>query len=404
MILLLLSPRTAHLDYSAWLHDCADELIAVAPHDAEVAAGFHEIARVEHYADDAEVLAAARSLMQRHTIRRIVALAEVDIERAALLRAELNLPGQSPDSARAYRDKVVMKRHLLGSPVRVPQFAPVETVADIVEFMARCPGTVVLKPRSASGSTGVVLVEQPSDLEGLALPLDTVAYEAEAFIAGDFFHVDLLKIDGERIFAIPSAYTGEGCLAHWTDSGSGSYTLARDDWRHAALVAASWAVVDALPATSDLIAHAEFFITPERDIVFCEIASRVAGTPIPTMLQRCLGLDPRELWCRIACGLPVDLAGIRAALDASPLVANFGLPPRNGVVRGLPADTLPGIESLQILVTLGDDWSGQRYEARKSGDFVATWLVTGQDEPALLARLSDSCALMESAVTWAESS
>ena len=55
--------------------------------------GFAEIVRVTDYTDDDAVLDAARERARRHRPRAVLALAEVDVERAAVLRGELGLPG-----------------------------------------------------------------------------------------------------------------------------------------------------------------------------------------------------------------------------------------------------------------------------------------------------------------------
>ena len=55
--------------------------------------GFAEVVTVTDYTDDDAVLDAARAAARRHRPRAILALAEVDVERAALLRGEFGLPG-----------------------------------------------------------------------------------------------------------------------------------------------------------------------------------------------------------------------------------------------------------------------------------------------------------------------
>ena len=56
----------------------------------------------------------------RARVTAVFARAEADVIRAAQLRDLLDLPGQRTASALAFRDKVVMKDHLVGGPVEVP--------------------------------------------------------------------------------------------------------------------------------------------------------------------------------------------------------------------------------------------------------------------------------------------
>ena len=92
MILVLISPRNAGPPFAQWLPEQSGRLVAVTAVGAAVGEGFAEVVTVPDYSDDDAVLDAARAAARRHRPRAIVALAEVDVERAAQLRSEFNLP------------------------------------------------------------------------------------------------------------------------------------------------------------------------------------------------------------------------------------------------------------------------------------------------------------------------
>lgn len=96
MILVLLSPRNAGLPFARWLPEESGRLLAVTAEGVDPGPGFADVEPVPDYTDDRAVLHAARRMAGRHEVTRVLALAEVDVERAAALRAELRLPGQLP--------------------------------------------------------------------------------------------------------------------------------------------------------------------------------------------------------------------------------------------------------------------------------------------------------------------
>ena len=142
------------------------------------------------------MLDAARAAAKRHRPRAILALAEIDVERAALLRGELGLPGLDTVAATVYRDKILMKVFARAAGIRVPEFAAVTTAGEIADFMAAHPGRVVVKPRGGSGSTGVYVLDTPEQAADLADVVSTEPYEVEEFVDGVLHHVDAFRVFG----------------------------------------------------------------------------------------------------------------------------------------------------------------------------------------------------------------
>ncbi|MCQ4120634.1 ATP-grasp domain-containing protein [Rhodococcus tibetensis] len=399
MILVLISPRGAGLPFAAWLPEERGRLVAVCAAGAEPAEGFAEIVPVADYSDDDAVLHAARGLARRHRPTAVFALAEVDVERAAVLRGDLGLPGLDTGVAAAYRDKILMKELACAAGLLVPAFAPVRTPSDITEFMASHPGRVVVKPRSGSGSSGVYVIDSPAQAAGLADGLAATPYEVEQFVDGAVHHVDAFRVAGQPVAAIASRYTGQGCLEHWTDAPFGSRSVDTADPIHARLVEETWKLVDALASPSTICVHAEFFVTGSGDIVLCEVAARIGGGPIPVMLRHVLGIDPRHLWARVECGLPTDLDAVRQRVATAPHAAFYGVPPRQGRVRRLP-EAPPGVHDFTVNTHVGDRWSRTRYSGRKSADFLAFWVMTDSDFTALGHRLVATANRVTSGFAW----
>ena len=143
-------------------------------------------------------------------------------------------------------------------------------------------------------------------------------------------------------------------------------------------MAETWRLVDALPSPRTVCVHAEFFVTGSGEIVLCEVAARVAGGPIPRMLREVLGIDPRELWARVECGLPTDLDAVSERVRTAPLAAFYGSSAPAGPSAALPEQPTDAIDFI-LNTHVGDEWDTARYTSRKSADFLASWVITDTD-------------------------
>ena len=133
--------------------------------------------------------------------------------------------------------------------------------------------------------------------------------------------------------------------------------------------------------------------------MLCEVAARIGGGPIPRMLRQILGIDPRELWSRVECGLPTDLDAVRKRVSTAPLAAFYGVPPRQGRVLSLP-EKPSGVVDFMINTYVGDEWSTERYARRKSADFLASWVVTDTDGVSLRTKLDSTAAAVSAGFGW----
>jgi hypothetical protein len=397
-VLVLASSLHTQHPYAEWLRDLQAPLLAIAPAAAPPASDFAHVSLVDAWSEDL-IIEHALTLERTYGIDRVIGLGEVDILTAARIRDLLDLPGQRLPSARAYRDKLTMRQQAAAGGVAVPAFAPADSAGDVLRFLAQHGGPVMVKPRLGGGSVGIHRVDDAAGAASLRLPDVKGGHLVESYVPGATFHVDAVRAGGEMVLAVPCAYIGDGCLAHWSDAAGGSWTLSPANPLHDRLTQAAAGVLAALPGPADLTVHAEFFVNDDG-IVLCEVAARGGGIPIPAMLVRRIGADMRELWARVQTGLPVDWEAVRRHVAKAPLVANVGVPPRNGRIRALPDGAPPGVQDLVFDCAPGEDFSGTRYEARRSGSFVGTWVVTADDERALLRAIGDSIGRVEQAIVW----
>src|SRR5919112_487551 len=97
----------------------------------------------------------AAHLARRERIDRIVALDDFDVELAAMLREHLFIPGMGETTARAFRDKLAMRRRARSAGIPCPEFVHVLNEDAIREWTARVPPPWVMKPRAQAAAIGI---------------------------------------------------------------------------------------------------------------------------------------------------------------------------------------------------------------------------------------------------------
>lgn len=378
--------------YDQWLAGTDWEPLIITP--AEFAAGYAHLTHVHAFGDyDTNGLVEKTALRLGRSLGfdAVFARGEADVLRAAQLRDVLDLPGQRAESALAFRDKVLMKDRLAPGPVGLPHYFLLDSAFTVIEFIEKHGYPVVIKPVAESGSLGADVIRDEAELDAYLRRPWRGRSEIETFVEGQMFHIDGLVVGGEVAFITPSRYVND-CLSFRSDGWLASVPVPFADPRRLRLVEATEAVLDQLPTPQNTAFHAELWITPEDQVVVCEIASRTGGGMIAPMLRQAFGVDLDRQWLNAECGLPVTLNP-----DYRP-AAGLMIPPSHGVLERLPR---PESAPAAVRDTVLSGRIGQTFHGGvKSGLFLAGYVVTAETEDELVPRLEDVVAWFERETVW----
>lgn len=305
------------------------------------------------------VRAAAQRIAAEQPVGGVLTWHEEHIVQAALVAEDLGLAGTPAAAVRRCRDKLATRTALAEAGLPQPESIPAATVEEAVAAAEKLGYPVVIKPRAAGGSQGVVLVGDATEIadqfaatRDVPVPHHPV-YEqgvlVEEFLDGPEVSVDSVVQSGRvsplfvgrKEVGFPPYFEETGHLVDATDP-----LLSDADFQelltgvHAAL------------GYTDGWTHTEFRLTT-RGPRLIEINGRLGGDLIPYLGLRATGIDPGLAAAAVACGEVPDLtptvtrsAGVR-----------FFYPPHNDSLieaisfadAGLPAE----VDQLFCLVEPG---------------------------------------------------
>lgn len=404
-----LVPYHRILDPSLGLFLIVDESL-LSPQEREaLSAYYRRIIPVRGYSTGGLVELAAIELHREVGYSHLVAISEMDLLRAARLRARLDLPGQRPDSALAFRDKLLMKEIVHRAGLPVPTARRVTGALDVIEFIEEHGYPVVLKPIAGAASVNTQVISDRADLEaalgaGLsATPELSPQLEVERFVPGSQYHVNGLWVDGAPVVIWPHRYERVEYVAQRVSvlygQHSADYLLSASNPLSARLNRFVEQVLRALPTPARTTFHAEVFHTPDDQLVLCEIASRTAGPRIHEVFQLGMGVDLASALVRLQAGLPPLAPGERPSTQPTRLAGELIVPACAGTLRAIPASS-PFPWTIDYAAT---GVVGKRYEkARHWLDLVATFLIAGDSEEELRERIQTAAQWIERETIWAD--
>ncbi len=230
-------------------------------------------------------------LYREEAIDRVVPMLEAQVELAARIRQLLGVPGQTPEQARLFRDKLAMRMTALGAGIPVPYFAPAldrERVNSLLESVAP---PYMLKLRDGLGSQNVTRIDSRAQLMPAIIAkgprIDD--YLVEQYIPGEVYHVDSVVEGGKIQFSLASRY---GLPLYDVLQGGNfvTYTVARGSQLEAQLLKINAKVVKAFGLQRG-VTHIEFIRSAETgELYFLEAANRIPSARIPMVVNEASGV------------------------------------------------------------------------------------------------------------------
>jgi biotin carboxylase len=312
----------------------------------------------------------------------------------ALLSQQLGLPGASPQSMEACRDKATT-RHLLDMHGVPSARSVLADNADTAVAWAEEHGfPVVVKPRAQAGSAGVMRADTPSEVRAAfdrarretVLGLD--AYGPPGVLVEEFLDGPEISVEtavfgpgDSRIIAVTRKRVGPPPTAQEYGHCVDAHDPLLDDPELAHLITAA---VDAVGVTCGALCI-EVMLTA-RGPRIVEINGRIGGDLLHVLISEALGLNLSRIAADIATGTRPQL---RPTRDLSAAI-QFLYPDKSGTVQRLALpDHLTEQSWVERLVTTAE--LGDRVAAPPAatyGDRLAHWIVRGTGPAQCADRLS----------------
>ncbi|MFD1774699.1 ATP-grasp domain-containing protein [Paenibacillus rhizophilus] len=283
---------------------------SVAAPDAELCDFIHQVDDISDYESVSSVL---QPYFNRFTVHAVIAPGEKSILTAAKIREEFGIPGRGVEISEKLRDKYCMKKSIAAKGIKTSEFTAVTNFNDGIVFLSKMLDQgkkAIVKPRIGAGTIEVKLLSDVEDwiryfdhyLECRNKPHFREGMIMEEYILGEEYHVDSVIQDNQVIFSHAGKYP-HNILGFEQHKFGGSIALSNQSDIFKVLKAFNKNVIESLKVEYG-VTHMECFITKEYDIVFGEIAIRVAGSSIPENLLKQTKVDLFDAFVRVECFLP----------------------------------------------------------------------------------------------------
>lgn len=292
-------------------------------------------------------------------IERIIALSELDLLSAAMLRRMFGVRGVQPDRAMLLRNKVATKARLAANGVRVPKYEPLEDFEPGAPD-ASCTYPLVVKPRIGIGSHGVHKVLCRTEMISLIRSLPAYAYEYEEFVPGSVLHVDGLWNDDRLSFFKASKYLNT-CY-QFNQGVPLGHVVIDDPILNGRIRELTVRVLRILEFHHGAF-HLELILSENNELVFLELNARVGGGILAAAMRDVYNVD------LVAASMQIEMSGAGPRIKdnnvicgyleipepQNPVGADFGRTSLIGTIPCLYKEILPKSAEHFVVDGLGGD-------------------------------------------------
>jgi biotin carboxylase len=258
------------------------------------------ILTVPNDTSDRDVLRAADHTARHERIDRIVALDDFDVERAAMLREHLRIPGMGSTTARYFRDKLAMRLRARFAGVDVPEFIHALNYEAVAEWSRRVPPPWMMKPRSSAAAIGIRRIGSEHELwEAIHRAGDEQSnHVLEAFVSGDVYHIDSIVFRRQVLFAAAHKY---GRPPFEVAHQGGVFVTRRlpDESEDARTLIDLNARLLAAFNLERGASHTEFIRGHDGRWYFLETSARVGGAYIVNVIEAATGINLWREWAAV---------------------------------------------------------------------------------------------------------
>ncbi len=273
---------------------------ALSPQVRRYLSGYLQVPRL---LDDADVADRASAWLRGRNVDQVQSCWEPLVLSAAVLRERWGVPGMGVDTVRGFRDKKLMKERVEAAGLRTPRSARVRTVAEGRAAAEELGYPLCLKPIAGAGSADTYRVGDAAELEATLARMRGVPEAiAEEFIEGDEFTYDTVSIGGVPAYDNVVQYMPKPIIARNQEWVSPAQVSVKDLTQPsmAAGRALGRGVLQAL-GMQDGFTHMEWFLTPQGEAVFGEIACRPGGAKLVDQMNWTSEIDVYREWARAVC-------------------------------------------------------------------------------------------------------
>ncbi|MFB0619658.1 ATP-grasp domain-containing protein [Streptomyces sp. AGS-58] len=254
------------------------------------------------------LVAAARQVAAEHEVAGVFCYDEGLVTPAAHVAQALGLPGNSPETVIACRDKNATRVALERAGVAQPASIGVRSLEEARQAAEKIGFPVVLKPRGLAGGMGVRRADGPGDVESAyraasgasypGVPVFEVSVLVEEYVDGPEISVDAVFFEGEGT-PLAVARKKVGLAPFFEETGhevDAADPLLTDPQLLQALRASHAAL-----GFHTGVSHTEFRLTADGPRLM-EVNARLGGDMIPFLGELATGVDVALAAADVAAG------------------------------------------------------------------------------------------------------